>query len=182
MPQKHVRVSAKTLRRFREIIETAPAAKGTGRSDKKSKIHRVNDLFRRFAHFIAEYAGSPWAFLIAVGFVIIWAVSGPLFNYSDTWQLTINTGTTIITFLIVFLIQNTQNRDAVAMHLKLDELIRAIKGARNQLIELEELSDDELEELHREFNRIHEFCEKRHRNHSDAGTQSSARNATGADV
>lgn len=121
----------------------------------------LKDLFRRFAHSTAEYAGSPAAFLIAAGLVVIWAVLGPVFHYSDTWQLTINTGTTIVTFLIVFLIQNTQNRDARAIHLKLNELIRSIQTARNQLIDLEDLSDDALEDLHREFCRIHEFCEKR---------------------
>jgi low affinity Fe/Cu permease len=125
--------------------------------------HSIRDMFHRFAHATAEYAGSPAAFIIAAGLVVIWAVLGPVFHYSDTWQLTINTGTTIVTFLIVFLIQNTQNRDARAMHLKLNELIRAIAGARNDLIDLEELSDEALEDLHREFCRIHECRENRAR-------------------
>jgi low affinity Fe/Cu permease len=136
--------------------------------NQKRTPSKLRDLFRRFAHATAEYAGSPTAFLVAVGSVIVWAVLGPVFHYSDTWQLTINTGTTIVTFLIVFLIQNTQNRDARAMHLKLDELIRSIHTARNQLIDLENLSDDALDDLHREFCRIHEYCEKRK---SDTSTE-----------
>ena len=99
--------------------------------------------------------GTPWAFIIALTIILVWAVTGPMFHYSDTWQLIINTGTTIVTFLMVFLIQNTQNRDAKAVHLKLDELIRALKGARNQLVDLEKLSDDELARLEKEFERIH---------------------------
>ena len=93
-------------------------------------------------------------FLAALAVVIVWAFTGPLYGFSDTWQLVINTGTTIITFLMVFLIQNTQNRDAKAIHLKLDELIRALKGARNNLVDLEELSDEELRKLHLEFQRL----------------------------
>jgi low affinity Fe/Cu permease len=92
--------------------------------------------------------------LIAVLVVVVWAATGPVFHYSDTWQLVINTGTTIITFLMVFLIQNTQNRDAHAVHLKLDELIRATKGARNALVGLEDMSDDELDTLQREFEQL----------------------------
>jgi low affinity Fe/Cu permease len=113
-----------------------------------------NELFRRFAHLTSTSVARPWAFALACGVVLIWAVSGPLFRFSDTWQLVINTGTTIITFLMVFLIQNTQNRDAIALHLKLDEIIRAMKGARNQLVDIEELSDEELEKLRREFRRL----------------------------
>jgi low affinity Fe/Cu permease len=115
---------------------------------------RFHDFFRRFAHKTSSSVGSPWAFVLALTTILVWAVTGPLFHFSDTWQLVINTGTTIVTFLMVFLIQNTQNRDAVAIHLKLDELIRALKGARNQLVDLEELSDEELEQLHREFQRL----------------------------
>ena len=91
--------------------------------------------------------GSPWAFMVAVAVILMWAVSGPLFNYSDTWQLVINTGTTIVTFLMVFLIQNTQNRDAKALHLKLDNLIRATKGARDDVLDAEDLSDDDIDRL-----------------------------------
>jgi low affinity Fe/Cu permease len=115
---------------------------------------RLNDFFRKFAHRSSEIVGSPWTFLLAVAIVIVWALSGPLFGFSDTWQLVINTGTTIVTFLMVFLIQNTQNRDAKAIHLKLDELIRAIEGARNGLVNLEALSDEELKRLQGEFERL----------------------------
>ncbi len=95
--------------------------------------------------------GSPWAFVAAGLVVILWAISGPLFNFSDSWQLVINTGTTILTFLMVFLIQNTQNRDAHAIHLKLDELIKAQKEARDQLIDVEDLTDEQLDALQSEF-------------------------------
>jgi len=104
------------------------------------------ELFRHFAHWAAEVAGSVWVFAGAVALILVWMVSGPLFGFSDAWQLVINTGTTIITFLMVFLIQNTQNRDARALHLKLDELIRVSK-ARNLFMNLEELSDKELETM-----------------------------------
>jgi low affinity Fe/Cu permease len=97
----------------------------------------MNDLFRRFAHTAAEMVGMPAAFLLGVVSILIWGATGPLFRYSDTWQLIINTSTTIVTFLMVFLIQNTQNRDSRAMHLKLDELIRAVAHARTRLVHLE---------------------------------------------
>jgi len=115
---------------------------------------KTPDFFRKFAHKTSAGVGSPWAFLTAVVVIVVWAATGSLFHFSDTWQLVINTGTTIVTFLMVFLIQNTQNRDAVSLHLKLDELIRALKGARNKLIDLDELSDEELEELRQEFHRL----------------------------
>src|SRR5215210_2794192 len=101
--------------------------------------------FTKFAKWAARATGHPLAFVSAVAIIILWAATGPLFAFSDTWQLVINTGTTIITFLMVFLIQNMQNRDSKAIHLKLDELIRAMKGARNKLVMLENLSDEELE-------------------------------------
>jgi low affinity Fe/Cu permease len=107
--------------------------------------------FRRFAHATAEATGRSGAFVAAVLVILAWAVTGPLFHFSDTWQLVINTGTTIVTFLMVFLIQNTQNRDAHAIHLKLDELIRANRSARNRLLAAEELSDGELAALQLEF-------------------------------
>jgi low affinity Fe/Cu permease len=100
--------------------------------------------------------GSPWMFFFAVGCVLAWAVTGPAFGYSDSWQLIINTGTTILTFLMVFLIQNTQNRDAKAIQLKLDELIRAVEGARTKLVHLEDMTDDELGDLQEQFKRLHE--------------------------
>jgi len=111
----------------------------------------MRDLFRRFAHATSGAVGTPWAFLLAVLIIVVWALTGPLFHYSDTWQLVINTGTTIVTFLIVFLIQNTQNRDARAIHLKLDELLRGVVKARTGMVDLEELSDEELDRIHAEF-------------------------------
>jgi low affinity Fe/Cu permease len=106
--------------------------------------------------------GTPWAFLVALIIIIAWIFTGPIFNFSDTWQLVINTGTTIITFLMVFLIQNTQNRDAKAIHLKLDELIRGMRGARNGLVDLEDLTDEELDLLQEEFRHIREKHGKLH--------------------
>jgi len=106
-----------------------------------------------FAGFAAEassYLGSRWAFILAVLVVVVWAVTGPIFRYSDTWQLVINTGTTIVTFLMVFLIQNTQNRDTLAIQLKLSELVLAMKGAENKFAAIEDLNDEELEKLHEE--------------------------------
>jgi low affinity Fe/Cu permease len=116
----------------------------------------MHDLFRKFAHNASAVVGSPWAFITAVAIIVTWAVTGPIFGFSDTWQLIINTGTTVVTFLMVFIIQNTQNRDAQAFHLKLDELIRALKEARTELVDLEDLSDEELKRLQEDFRRIHE--------------------------
>src|SRR5205823_14414562 len=114
----------------------------------------MHEAFRRFAQTSAQLVGSAWAFILAVVVILVWAITGPAFGFSDTWQLVINTGTTIVTFLMVFLIQNTQNRDAKSLHLKLDELIRAIQGARNRLVDLEKLSDDELKKLEEQFTRV----------------------------
>jgi low affinity Fe/Cu permease len=107
----------------------------------------MNGLFTRVASFIATAAGQPATFLLAVGTVAVWAATGPLFAYSDTWQLVINTGTTIVTFLMVFLIQNSQNRDAAAMQAKLDEVLRAIKEARSEFIGIEHLDDVQIEQI-----------------------------------
>jgi low affinity Fe/Cu permease len=107
--------------------------------------------FARFAASVAHASGRPVAFLLAVLTILVWLVSGPIFGFSDTWQLVINTGTTIVTFLMVFLIQNTQNRDAIATQVKLDELIRAIEGAHNALLDLEELDDDILDQVRRRY-------------------------------
>lgn len=115
----------------------------------------MHELFRKFSQGMSQAVGSSWSFMLAVTIVGVWALTGPLFRYSDTWQLVINTGTTIITFLMVFLIQNTQNRDAKAIHLKLDELIKGVSGARTKLVDLEDLSDKELEELQAEFKQLH---------------------------
>ena len=111
-------------------------------------------LFTRFARWTEHKAGSPVTFLLAVALVVIWGVTGPLFGWSDTWQLVINTGTTIITFLMVFLIQSTQSRDTQALHLKLDELIRVNRAARNSFVNLEEMSDTEIEQVKGTFQRL----------------------------
>jgi low affinity Fe/Cu permease len=103
--------------------------------------------FSRFAKWTAHATGHPAAFVLAAATIVVWLVSGPVFGFSDTWQLVINTGTTIVTFLMVFLIQNTQNRDSAAVHLKLDELVRAVQGAHNALLDLEELTEADLERL-----------------------------------
>jgi low affinity Fe/Cu permease len=114
-------------------------------------LKEVRDKFSSFAQVISHATGHPLAFLLALVVVIVWAVTGPLFSYSDTWQLVINTGTTIVTFLMVFLIQNTQNRDTLALQLKLSELVLAQKGAHNSFVDLENLSDAELERIHIEL-------------------------------
>jgi low affinity Fe/Cu permease len=114
--------------------------------------------FQNLATRSSQFVGSKWAFIIAVCFILAWAASGPIFHYSDTWQLVINTATTVVTFLIVFLIQNTQNRDARAINLKLDEIIRAVSKAHNEMIQIESLSDRELEVLAEKFKEIRAQC------------------------
>ena len=114
----------------------------------------MRDLFRHFAERTAHAVGSPWAFLRALLTIATWGVTGPYFNYSDTWQLLINTGTTIVTFLMVFLIQNTQNRETRIVALKLDELLRGVEGARTGLVQLDHMSDEELETVQQEFARL----------------------------
>src|SRR5881394_2854958 len=128
----------------------------------------MNELFRQFAQKTSQLVGSSWAFILSVFVIVAWAITGPMFHYSDTWQLVINTGTTIITFLMVFLIQNTQNRDAKAIHLKLDELIKGVKGARTGLVNLEQLSDSELERLQEEFTRLHRSVSHLHEKQGEA--------------
>lgn len=119
------------------------------------KTHKsLADSFQAFATKSSYWVGSKWAFALAVAMIVLWAVTGPSFHYSDTWQLVVNTATTVVTFLIVFLIQNTQNRDARAIHLKLDEIIRAIRGASNSMINIETLSDQELQALSDQFEKI----------------------------
>jgi len=148
----------------------------TQRGGEASKGHDATTLrgfFRRFAASVAAAVGSAWAFLVAALAIVVWAVLGPHYHYSDTWQLIINTGTTIVTFLMVFLIQNSQNRDARAIHLKLDELIRAVNGARNKLVDLEDLSDEELDRLQHQFKRLQEremrkTKAKKHEEHPEA--------------
>ena len=114
----------------------------------------MREAFHRFALRAAGIVGSPAAFLGAILLIVFWAMTGPLFHFSDTWQLVVNTGTTIVTFLIVFLIQNTQNRDSEAMHVKMDELIRALEGAHNALLDLEELEDSELDDVRERYRKL----------------------------
>ncbi len=116
----------------------------------------MHDLFRRFAERTAHAAGTPWSFVLAVLTIIIWGASGSYFHYSDTWQLVINTSTTIITFMMVFLIQNTQNRETRIVSLKLDELLRGVEGARTGMVQLDHMSDEDLEHVRQEFTRLRE--------------------------
>lgn len=122
----------------------------------KPKAGAPCSLFTRFAKRVSRTCGHPVAFSVAVGALVIWGISGPFFGFSDTWQLIINTGTTIVTFLMVFLIQNTQNRDSEALHVKLDELIRADKGAHNALLDLEELEENELDRIRADYEALAE--------------------------
>ena len=134
-------------------------AEGQNTNDERTLVCRIRDAFGVFARKASTVLGSAWAFVLAIGIIVVWAATGHAFGYSDTWQLIINTGTTIVTFLMVFLIQNTQNRDAKAVHLKLDELIRALHGARNKLVDLEKLSDDDLKVLEEEFEKLRKRAE-----------------------
>src|SRR5689334_23426117 len=124
------------------------------------KRNVVSEFLERFSYQATKATGTSVAFVLAVLVIVVWGVTGPIFHYSDTWQLVINTGTTIVTFLMVFLIQNTQNRDAKAIHLKLDELIRAKHGARNMLVDLENCTDEELEQIEGEFKRVRKRAEQ----------------------
>ena len=132
---------------------------GGQNKEERDLFCRIRDAFGVFARKTSNILGSAWAFVLAILIIVVWALTGPTFHYSDTWQLIINTGTTIVTFLMVFLIQNTQNRDAKAVHLKLDELIRALGPARNKLVDLEKLSDDELKNLENEFEKLRKKAE-----------------------
>src|SRR5256886_3630586 len=120
----------------------------------------ISDAFRVFARRSSVMLGSAWAFAGAMLVILVWLLTGPTFHFSDTWQLIINTGTTIVTFLMVFLIQNTQNRDAKAMHLKLDEIIRALRRARNELVVLEDHSDEDLKKLEEQFKQLRQKAER----------------------
>ncbi len=126
----------------------------------KNETQKLFD-FQTFATTASTVVGSRWSFLAAAVVIVVWALTGPLFHYSDTWQLIINTGTTIVTFLMVFLIQNTQNRDARAIHLKLDEIIRSTRHAHNEMINIEKLSDEELSVLAKQYDAIRQECEAR---------------------
>jgi low affinity Fe/Cu permease len=118
----------------------------------------LNEGFRKFSVMAANALGSPWVFVLNVLLIVIWLAAGPLYHFSDTWQLLVNTATTVFTYLAVFLIQNTQNRDAKGVHLKLDELISSVAGARNRLVYLEDLSDQEISELQEQFQRLHKHA------------------------
>jgi low affinity Fe/Cu permease len=142
--------------------------------------HGFNETFRKIATCASSLVGSKWAFVLAAIVVVAWAATGPIFHFSDTWQLVINTGTTIVTFLMVFLIQNTQNRDARAIHLKLDELIRGVKGARNNLLNLEELTDEEMEELRQQFEHLRERAAHKAAHHHADHAQAAADKADDA--
>jgi low affinity Fe/Cu permease len=158
-----VRASKVTVK-VTEPAETAPVTTST-------VVVTSSDRFGKFSARSSHYLGSRWAFVVAIGVILVWGISGPLFHYSDTWQLVINTGTTIVTFLMVFLIQNTQNRDARAIHLKLNELIHAVDKAKNKMIDVEKLSDLELDELAKTYERIRTGSEQRHQASRDASSR-----------
>ena len=133
---------------------------------------RTTSSFGRFARWSAHAVGQPAAFVTAVAVIIVWGLAGPFFNFSDTWQLIINTGTTIVTFLMVFLIQNTQNKDAEAMHIKLDELIRALDNAQNALLNLEDLEEKDLDLIRGDYLKLAENARLELRNVAAKGAQS----------
>ena len=153
-----------TVKVTKEPAEVTP-------SETSTMVVASSDRFGKFAARSSYYLGSRWAFVAAIGVIVAWALTGPLFHYSDTWQLVINTGTTIVTFLMVFLIQNTQNRDARAIHLKLNELIHAVDKAKNQMIDVEKLSDLELEELTKTYEKIRANAQDRHQVRSQVAPQ-----------
>jgi len=169
MIMKNPMHEADSLAQAKHAVDEQPASHGW----------RVRELFHKFAQKTSAVVGTPWTFFGAVIVVVVWAIVGPRFHYSDTWQLVINTGTTIVTFLMVFLIQNTQNRDAKAIHLKLDELIRAKRGARNTLVDLQNCTEEELAEIESEFKRLRERAANHPENAQEVGhVRPSAANAT----
>jgi low affinity Fe/Cu permease len=131
----------------------------------------LNELFRHFAHRIAQASGSVAAFVLALVIVLVWLVTGPIFGFSDTWQLVINTGTTIVTFLMVFLIQNTQNRDSQAIHAKLDDLIVNLPGPDNRVVKAEDLSDEDLQLLEERFRQLADRTEAEAKNEKAAADE-----------
>lgn len=126
----------------------------------RKKTYRISQLLEQFSRRVTEATGTSTAFILAFLVIIVWLISGPLFNFSDTWQLVINTGTTIVTFLMVFLIQRSQNKDALAIHLKLNEIVAAVEGASNRLIDVEDLTEDEIKTLHTHYQRLVEMAKK----------------------
>src|SRR5687767_9148116 len=143
----------------------------------RKKAAPKKHLFEKFSEWAVKATGSSPAFLVALGIILIWAISGPLFDFSETWQLVINTGTTIITFLMVFLIQKTQNKDSKAIHLKLNELIAASDGCSNRMVDIEDITEEELDQLHKFYRKLSELAKKDHdihQSHSiDAAEESS---------
>ncbi|HEY1328793.1 MAG TPA: low affinity iron permease family protein [Casimicrobiaceae bacterium] len=127
---------------------------------KRHKRHSIGHILERFSGTVTFWTGTSLAFALACAVIVAWLVSGPFFGYSDTWQLVINTGTTIVTFLMVFLIQRTQNKDSLALHLKLNELVAAMQGASNRLIDVEDLSEEELGALHAFYSRLAEMAKR----------------------
>ncbi len=152
-------------------VKVTQESAGESLNAKPIMLATSSERFGKFATRSSYYLGSRWSFVAAIGVIVVWALTGPIFHYSDTWQLVINTGTTIVTFLMVFLIQNTQNRDARAIHLKLNELIHAIDKAKNQMIDVENLSDLELEELTKTYEQIRASAEGRRQSRKSASPQ-----------
>src|SRR2546426_6095815 len=135
---------------------------------------RINRALERFSEAATRQSGSSWAFAGAVAIVLIWIATGPLFGFSDTWQLVINTGTTIVTFLMVFLIQRAQNKETAAIQLKLNELVAAVKGASNRLIDLEDSKEDGLQELHEHYQRLSYLANKEKDSHQSLSVDNAA--------
>jgi len=126
----------------------------------RKKSNKLSQILERFSLKATKATGTSTAFIIALSVIIVWGVTGPLFHYSDTWQLVINTSTTIVTFLMVFLIQRTQNKDALAIHLKLNEIVAALEGASNRLIDVEDLTEEELDTLHKHYGKLVQMAKK----------------------
>ena len=129
-------------------------------ADRNRLLHWLNERFEKFSHLVTLWTGSSWAFVVAVTIIIVWALTGPIFHYSDAWQLVINTGTTIVTFLMVFLIQRFQNKESLAVQIKLNELLAALEGASNELINVEDMSEEQIENLHHSFAELSHHLEK----------------------
>jgi len=142
--------------------------------DRRWMATRINRLLEQFSESATRYSGSSWAFALAAALIIVWILSGPMFGFSDTWQLVINTGTTIITFLMVFLIQRAQNKETAAMQLKLNELVAAVKGASNRLIDLEDWKEEELVELHEHYKRLSYLANKEKDSHQSLSVDNAA--------
>ncbi len=152
MPARHVGIVAKA--------EMKHNVHRNGNSQERSLRCRISDAFHHFAKRTSPILGAPWSFVMALLIIVTWGFTGPIFHYSDTWQLIINTGTTIVTFLMVFLLQNTQNRDSKNTQLQLAEIIRALSGARNDMVSLDKLSEEQLTKLEDEFQRLSDRAEK----------------------